>query len=168
MSKFVIAFTVAASFVCLVASGDIDGSYVIEVDLGDSGVSVETATNQPEQTLTISASDEGEYSATLTGGLVGNAKANQVKVEENEFSITFEFDVRGGTFEMTYSGEVENGEMTGTFSSGMGDFEFTGRLKEEDETNPEGESQENETTPEEESEDVQADDEKHTQLRAVS
>lgn len=168
MSKFVIAVTIVALILGTAAFGDIQGSYVIEVDLGDSGVGVETATNRTEQTLTINVSDEGDYSATLAGGLVGEADADQVRVDKNEFSITFEFDVRGGTFKMTYSGDVEDGEMTGTFSSGMGDFEFTGKLKEEDETNTEGESQENDTTLEEETEDDQADDEKHTKPRVLS
>ena len=148
MSNIKIAIATIAALACIGAFGDIVGSYTIEVDLEDSGVEAERTANRVKPTLTISVSDEGDYLAELSGGLVGDIDADRVDIVKNEFSITFEIDVRGGTFTMTYSGKVEEGEMSGTFSSGMGDFEFSGKLKEKDETKSKDESEVDESVDE--------------------
>ncbi|MCY3884152.1 MAG: hypothetical protein OXG24_04465 [Gammaproteobacteria bacterium] len=135
---FTIASVTLAS--CGVPHHDIEGTYVIAVDLGDQANPIEAAGDQPEQTLTIGIDESGEYSAFLSGGLVGDQKADEVNVDKNEFSITFVLEVRGGMFEMSYIGKVKDGELSGTFSSGMGDFDFTGTLKEDDENTTENES----------------------------
>lgn len=136
----VFTFAAVALISCGAPHEDIEGTYVIEVDLGDQANPIEATGDRPEQTLTICINESGEYTAFLAGGLGSEQDADMIVVDKNEFSITFVSEVRGGTFEMSYFGKIKDGELSGTFSSGMGDFDFTGTLKEDDENTTENES----------------------------
>ena len=150
MKIFKFGVALIAMFFSVSILAEIEGTYVIEVQMGDRGGGGGGARGggggggeRPETTLTISVDDEGEYSATMSGW-GGEQTATEVDVEENEFSITFVRQTQRGDWETTYNGEVEDGEMSGTLSMSGGDWEveFTGKLKEEEEAEPEGEEAE--------------------------
>ncbi|MCY4143152.1 MAG: hypothetical protein OXG08_05620 [Gammaproteobacteria bacterium] len=146
MKKVMYFFAMVALIASMSVFAKIEGTYVIEVSWGGGGGGGGAARGggereRPEQTLTISVDDEGEYSATYAGGWGGEQEASDIEVEENEFAITFVFEMRGNEFEMTYEGQVEDGEMSGTLTTQMGEMEFTGKLKEEEEEDTEPETE---------------------------
>ncbi len=146
MKKVTYFFAMVALIASMSVFAKIEGTYVIETNWGGGGGGGARGGGDyemPEQTLTISVDEEGAYSASYDGGRGEPRDATDVEVDENEFSITFVFEMRGNEFEMTYAGKVEDGEMSGTVTHQMGEMEFTGKLKEEEEeTEPESEAAE--------------------------
>jgi hypothetical protein len=85
-----------------------------------------------EVTLTLAVDDEGNYSAKLAMGPMGESEGQDVEVDGNEFSFTVTRETQRGDFSMSYSGTIEDGVLEGTMSSDWGEGNFTGKLKEEE------------------------------------
>ena len=115
----------------------IAGTYVLEFEgMGQGG-----GGDMGEITLTFAVDDEGNYSAKLSMGSMGESEGQDVEVDGNEFSFSITRETQRGDFSMTYSGKVEDGELTGSIGTDWGESPFSGKLKEE-ESEEEGEDAE--------------------------
>ena len=122
MAALITLFATATAF------ADITGTYVLEFEgMGQGG-----GGDRGEMTLTLAVDDEGNYSAKLAMGSMGESEGSDVEVDGNEFSFTVTRETPRGDFSMTYSGTVEDGELTGSIGTDWGDNPFTGKLKEEE------------------------------------
>lgn len=125
--KFLAALIVL--FASATVFGKIAGTYVLEFEgMGSGGGGGDGA----EPTLTFAVDDDGNYSATMAMGAMGEMEAQDVEVDGNEFSFSVTRETPRGDFSMSYSGKVEDGELTGSISTDWGDSPFTGKLKEEE------------------------------------
>lgn len=125
--KFLAALIVL--FASATVFGKIAGTYVLEFE----GMGSRGGGDGSESTLTLAVDDEGNYSASMSMGAMGEVEGQDVEVDGNEFSFSVIRETPRGDFSMSYSGTIEDGELSGTMSSDQFEMNFTGKLKEEEE-----------------------------------
>ena len=117
---------------------EVTGTYVIEA------VGLPVDGPQAEVTLTINNDDEGKYSGVWKDRH-GTVEIEEIKIDESKFSFSWKRDSPFGEVEMGFKGKFESGNMSGKmWDTDLGEdqsIEFIGKVKEEEATSEESDSE---------------------------